>query len=73
MQRNYEINDSLKIPKQLILIKKNLDLIKTKTVIIIINKLSVNKDVLDYLNMIKKINPKNFKVLNNTLEIMKKR
>ena len=45
---------------------------KTKTIIININKLLMNRDVLDHLNIIKKINFKDFKVLNNALKIIKK-
>ena len=41
-----------------------------KIIIIVIDKLSVNKDVLDYLNIIKKINFKDFKVLNNILKVV---
>ena len=43
-----------------------------KVITIIINKPLVNKNVLNYLNMIEKINPKNFKILNNAPKIIKK-
>ena len=41
--------------------------------IIIINKLLVNRDVLDYLNIIEKINFKDFKSLDDISKIIKKR
>ena len=46
---------------------------RAKTIIIIINKLPVNKDISDHLNIIKKTNFKNLKVLNNVLKVVKKR
>ena len=48
------------------------DLVGVKVVIIIINKLSVNKNVLNYLNIIKKTNSKNVRVLDDILEVIKK-
>ena len=46
---------------------------RVKAITIIINKSSLNKDVLDYLNIIEKINFKNFKILNNILKVVKKK
>ena len=53
--------------------KENLDLVRIKVITIIIDKLPVNRDVLDYLNIIKKIDFKNFGVLDNIWKIIKKR
>ena len=53
--------------------KEGLDSVGVKAVIIIINKLPVNRDVLDYLNIIKKTDSKDLRVLDNALKIIKKR
>ena len=53
--------------------KEGSDLIGVKVVIIIINKLPVNRDVLDYLNIIKKTDSKDLRVLDDVLKIIKKR
>ena len=53
--------------------KKNSDSVRAKTVIIIINKPLINKDILNHSNIIEKINSKNFKILNNILKIIKKK
>ena len=45
---------------------------EAKAVTIIINKLLINKDILSYLNIINKINFKDFKILDNTLKVIKK-
>ena len=53
--------------------KEGSDLVGVKVITIIINKLPVNRDVLDYLNIIKKTDSKDLGVLDNTLKIIKKR
>ena len=63
--QNSETNNSNK--------KKGLNLMKAKVITIIINKLLMNKNVLNHLNIIKKINSKDLKILNNILKIIKKR
>ena len=53
--------------------KEGSDLVGVKTVIIVIDKLPVNRDVLDYLNIIKKTDSKDLGVLDNALKVIKKR
>ena len=53
--------------------KEGSDLVGVKIVTIIINKLPANRDVPDYLNIIKKTDSKDLRVLDNILKITKKR
>ena len=53
--------------------KEGSDSVGVKTVTIIIDKLPANRDVLDYLNMVKKTDSKDLGVLDNVLEVIKKR
>ena len=53
--------------------KEGSDSVRAKAITIIINKLPVNRDILNYLNIIEKTDSKDLGVLDNTLEITKKR
>ena len=53
--------------------KEGSDSVGVKTIIIIINKLPVNRDIPDYSNIIEKTDSKDLRVLDDTLEITKKR
>ena len=53
--------------------KEGSDLVGAKTVIIIIDKPPANRDVLDHLNIIEKTDSKDLRVLDDVLEVTKKR
>ena len=53
--------------------KEGLDSVGVKAVTIIINKLPANRDVLDYSNIVEKTDSKDLEVLDDALEIIKKR
>ena len=53
--------------------KEGSDLVGAKAIIIVINKLPVNRDVLNYLNIVEKTDSKDLGVLDNVLKVIKKR